>query len=74
MLQCDRIEDADESQHAGAGERRDGDAYEGDEELVEVVREQLAAQPVAEAGSDERADHIEGAAAEQEHEGRAGAG
>ena len=39
-----------------------------------MVREQFATQPVTKPCTDERADHVEGAAAEQEHEGGAGTG
>ena len=74
MLQGDRIEQANQSQHAGACQRGDGHADERHEELVEMVGEQAATQPVAEAGANERADHVVRAAAEQEHEGCAGAG
>ena len=74
MLQCDGLENTNQSQGARAGECRDGHAYERHEELVEVVGEQAAAQPVAKSRADERADHVEGAAAKQEYEGCAGAG
>ena len=74
MLQRYRVEQPDQSQCAGAGERRDGHAYEGHEELVEMMGEQTPTQPMAETGTDEGADHVEGAAAEQKHEGCAGAG
>lgn len=60
-----RVEQPDQSQCAGAGERRDGHAYEGHEELVEMMGEQTPTQPMAETGTDEGADHVEGAAAEQ---------
>ena len=74
MLQRDGVEQTDHSQCSGACQRGDGHAYECHEELVEVVGEQAAAQPVAKSRADERANHVEGAAAKQEHEGCAGAG
>ena len=74
MLQCDGLENTNQSQGARTGECRDGHAYECHEELVEVVGEQAAAQPVAKSRADERANHVEGTAAKQEHEGCAGAG
>ena len=55
VLQGDRIEQANQSQHAGACQRGDGHADKRHEELVEMVGEQAATQPVAEAGADERA-------------------
>ena len=74
VVERDRVEYADEPQRAHAGERRHRHRHEGDEELVQVVREQSASRPLAESGTDERADHVVGRTAEQEHEGRAGAG
>ena len=68
----DWVENADESQGAGAGERRRGHAHKGDEELVQMVCKQPATHPLAKARAHERTDHVVWAAAEQEHEGRAG--
>ena len=39
MRKCDRVEDADESQSARAGERRRSHTYKGDKELVQMMRE-----------------------------------